>query len=1048
MSKTSTRAEAFFLTVIRWRWVVLSIALGSLVGLGSQLGKLTKNTQADAFINPDEPALIYREKVEDIFNLRDPIVIAVMNKGESGIFNPRSLELVKWLTERVEQVPNVDPDRITSLSTESDIRGTEDGMEVDDFYGEGPVDEQRADWIQAAVSDFPLLQGSLVARDGTATLIIVELLDETKAEATYDHIMALVKDAPAGANDEIHVAGEGAVAGYLANYIDQDAKRLNPLAGLIITLILIVAFLTPRAALVPNFVVAGTVVVGLGAMAVSGVSFFVITNGLIVCMIGIAVADSIHIFSEYYDTMASHPSLDHHRVIAHAVARVWRPVTLTTLTTAAGFLALYPTNDMPPLQYFGVFGALAVIAAWLLSLLVTPCLLSLLKLKPSRRIKVAHNMAPPSLLSRTLCVLGTQKPRVTLAVAVLIGAIGVVGSSKVVINEERIENFQASEPLYQADKAINASMDGSYYLDVVIETSDANGLYEPEVLNRIRNLQHFLEEQPEINGSTSIVDYIQQMHKAVNEGDNQYYSIPNDPNLTAQLFLLYTASASPTDFEDKIDPERRIALVRANLSTGSYLTSRVLIPRLESYLEQHFSEPGVSANVSGRVNVDYHWIQGIAASHFNSVMAAFIAVLVMAALLFRSLVGGVMAATPVGLAILTVYAVMGVTDIWLGVGTSMFAAIAIGLSVDFAIYTLDRLKEVLSMQSDTTVQQRIQSVFQLSGRALWYNFLAVGLGFGVLMTSQVPPLVNFGLLVAMSVGIAFISSLVLLPAIALVFKPAFLFGQKQSKWRGAALALVLIALAFGAQLASAQQSPSGDSVVQQLNARDEGDSVYREMRIELTDRRGNTRVEETAAFRRYFGDTKKTVIFYTSPVNVKGTAFLTWDYADNARDDDQWLYLPALRKVRRISASDRGDYFLGTDFTYEEIKKESKISAEDYHFTLVGEEEVDGRHTVVVEAIPASSEVASVLGYSKVLLRVDPEVWMPRLSDYWDIAGNHLKTVHTRKIVKIDGIWSVEEIEAKNHKTGHQTRILFSNTDYGAAVPPRLFEQNALKRGY
>jgi len=1048
MNTSSARAKNVFLMIIRWRWLVLPLALALLAGLASQLGELTKNTQADAFISPDEPALIYREKVEEIFNLRDPIVIAVINRGDSGIFNPDSLNLVAWLTDRLRQVPNVDPDGITSLATESNIRGTTEGMEVESFFGDGAMDIDRALWVQQSVADFPLYQGSLVARDESATLIIAELLDEEEAEATYRHIMALVADAPVAVRDSVHVAGEGAVAGYLSSYIDQDAKRLNPLAGVIITLVLIVAFMTPRAAIIPNLVVAGTVVIGLGAMAASGVPFFVITNGLLVCMIGIAVADSIHIFSEYYDTIADRPDLPHHEAIAHSVARVWRPVTLTTLTTAAGFLALYPTNDMPPLQYFGIFGALSVMTAWLLTLLVTPCLLSLLKLKPSRRIKHAHHAATPSLLARSLSVLATRRPRITLCFAFIIAMLGTFGSSQVIVNEERIENFQSSEPLYIADKAINATMDGSYYLDVVVQTPEDQGIYDPEVLRRIEDLQAFLVTQPEVNGATSIVDYIKQMYKAVNEGNDQYYRLPDDTNLIAQLFLLYTASASPTDFEDKVDPERRTALIRANLATGSYLTSKELVPRLEAYLDRHFPGPELEANISGRVNVDYHWIEGIASSHFNSVLAAFVAVLVMASLLFRSVAGGIMAAIPVGLSILTVYAVMGVLDIWLGVGTSMFAAIAIGLSVDFAIYTLDRLKEVLSMNSQSPLQSRIQSVFQLSGRALWYNLLAVGLGFGVLVTSQVPPLVNFGLLVAMSVSIAFLSSLVLLPAIALVFKPAFLFGQRKSLWRGTAMAVILAAIVFGATLASADQRPSGDAIVEQMNARDEGNSVRREMRIELTDRRGNTRVEETVAFRRYFGDTKKTAIFYTSPANVKGTSFLTWDYADEALDDDQWLYLPALRKVRRISASDRGDYFLGTDFTYEEIKKESKISSEDYRFERIGQETIDGHQTWVVEATPVSSEVASILGYSRVLLRIDPEMWMPRMSEYWDVAGNHLKTIRTKVISRIDGIWTVEEIEASNHKTGHQTLILFSKTDYNADVPERLFEQNALKRGY
>ncbi len=99
----------------------------------------------------------------------------------------------------------------------------------------------------------------------------------------------------------IYVAGEGAVSGYMGAYIDSDATRLNPIAGLIITIVLFIAFRTWRATIIPNVVVLGTVASALGVMAAFGVPFFVITNALPVVLIGIAVADSIHIFSQYYE---------------------------------------------------------------------------------------------------------------------------------------------------------------------------------------------------------------------------------------------------------------------------------------------------------------------------------------------------------------------------------------------------------------------------------------------------------------------------------------------------------------------------------------------------------------------------------------------------------------------------------------------------------------------------------------------------------------------------------------------------------------------------
>lgn len=237
------------------------------------------------------------------------------------------------------------------------------------------------------------------------------------------------------------------------------------------------------------------------------------------------------------------------------------------------------------------------------------------------------------------------------------------------------------------------------------------------------------------------------------------------------------------------------------------------------------------------------------------------------------------------------------------------------------------------------------------------------------------------------------------------------------------------------------------AVMESVNRRDDGELVTRDATIELTDRRGVTRVEKTTGYRRYFGDEKRTVIFYIEPTNVRGTGFLTWDYADPEVEDDQWLYLPALGRVRRISASDRGDYFLGTDLTYEEIKKENKVEIDDYRYRHLGESTVDGAAVIEIEAIPVNDTVSRELGYSRVVYSIDPEIRMSRRSDYWDLNGNHLKTINNGSIQQIDGIWTATRVLVVNHKTGHSTRLQFDNIDYRTAIPERVFTRQALERG-
>jgi hypothetical protein len=238
MIDSTQPAARFFWGVTARPKLVLTVSLALIVVAASFVPGLTKDTTADAFIAADNPAVVYRDKAKQIFGLEDPIVVAVVRDAEGGIYHPDALNVLRTLTEHIEQLDNIDPERVTSLWTESDIRGTADGMEVTKFYelGDHPAD---GDAIRAAIQNFPLYEGNLVARNGSATLVVAELIDQDQAQATYDAFLALVDslDVPDGVS--LHVAGEGAISGYLATYIDRDARRLNPMAAVVITIVLV-----------------------------------------------------------------------------------------------------------------------------------------------------------------------------------------------------------------------------------------------------------------------------------------------------------------------------------------------------------------------------------------------------------------------------------------------------------------------------------------------------------------------------------------------------------------------------------------------------------------------------------------------------------------------------------------------------------------------------------------------------------------------------------------------------------------------------------------
>lgn len=264
------------------------------------------------------------------------------------------------------------------------------------------------------------------------------------------------------------------------------------------------------------------------------------------------------------------------------------------------------------------------------------------------------------------------------------------------------------------------------------------------------------------------------------------------------------------------------------------------------------------------------------------------------------------------------------------------------------------------------------------------------------------------------------------------------------------LALVSSALLMPSGMPAVAEDalPDGAEIAQRVNARDDGDTVSRVLLMELVDKSGFRRIRETRSFRRDFdGGERRSVLFFDAPANLKGTALLTWDDPDPAQDDAQWLFLPELRKSRRVAMSERGRSFLGTDLSFEEIKKETRVSVEDYRWRTVGEEEVDGAACLVVEATAVDERTARELGYGRILLRVDAELWIPRLGEYWDPSGEPIKTIRIADIRPVQGIWTPHAIEATNLRTGHRTRLEFRDVDYERPLPDDLFTEAALARG-
>ena len=772
MNNKQTKPIAFFNWVTTHYKIILTLSIVVMIGVSSFIPQMTKDTSYDAFLPEDDPILVFRNQTKETFGLKDPMVIAIVN--EDGIFNTSTLQLVQELSDRLRTIPGIDPDEITSLYTENNIVGTEEGLEVDPFFEIDELTDAIALEVMEAINDFELYQGSLVSDDHTTTLVVAEMLDtyDKKQHEVYKSLVAMLNEYKSQ-DAQFYLAGEGAVSGYLARYIDEDAMKTNPFAAIVISLILIFAYRRLRGVVLPNIMVLASVGITLGAMAAFGVDFFVITNGLPVVLIAIAVADGIHILGEYYETSAKHPELTQKELVVRTMSQMWRPITITSITTVAGFLAIAASSFMPPMTYFGLFGALGVFTALVYAVFMIPSAMMFLKPQLSKAYKRDQKIDGFGKFMEIIGKLVINHPKTIIAIAIIIIGFGINGASKLVINEDRIKNFQADEPIVKADALINAKTDGTSYLDVLIETPEVEDIFEPENLRKMETLQEYVETLPHVKGSVSIVDFLKKMNQSLHENNPDYYTIPGDRDLIAQYFLLYSASGDPTDFDNYVDYDYRLANIRFRMDTSEYLYEKPVVDSTNIYLKKHFNNAEIKGTTTGKVTVDAYWINRLGYNHFLGAGLALLVVFLFAALSFKSIWAGVLTIIPVSISVLFIYTVMGVLDIWLAIGTSMFAAIAIGIGVDFAVHTVDRLKYLLN-EKGLHLKEAYNEFYKSAGRALLFNFLALALGFSVLMTSSVPPLSQFGFLVAVAVSVSFIGSLTLLPAIILLVRPKFL----------------------------------------------------------------------------------------------------------------------------------------------------------------------------------------------------------------------------------------------------------------------------------
>jgi hypothetical protein len=247
--------------------------------------------------------------------------------------------------------------------------------------------------------------------------------------------------------------------------------------------------------------------------------------------------------------------------------------------------------------------------------------------------------------------------------------------------------------------------------------------------------------------------------------------------------------------------------------------------------------------------------------------------------------------------------------------------------------------------------------------------------------------------------------------------------------------------------AARADDPVAREIMQKVQDRNDGDNRTAEMAMILIDKNGKQRRRRLQTFMKDKGKDTYRMMFFLHPADVKDTAFLTYDYDDPGRDDDQWLYLPALRKTKRIATSDKSGSFMGTDLNYSDM---TDRQLEDFDLFLKKEMTVDGHKVWVIESIPRSEDVIDQTGYTKSLLFVRQDIYYIIRSVSWVHNKSYLKYMEVKALEKIEGIWVGTKMHVwkrLGRQTIHKTILHLNNVKFDQPLNHEMFTTRQMESG-
>ena len=461
------------LALARPRSVIVG-ALLLLVGLGSQLPRVRIDTDPENMLPMDQGARVQHEEVKRDFTLYDMLVVGVVDESDpEGVFTPETLGHVHELTSRILTMEGVVRQEVLSLSTVDNVeQGGPGVVRFDWLMGDPPATAAEALAVRDAAQRIPAVKGTLVSQDGRATAIYVPIESKDQSRRLAEEIEEVV--AGFDGSEEYHVTGLPVAEDTFGAEMFKQMGIAAPLAGLLVLILMWVFFRSWTLVAAPMVVAVVTVVATMGLLIGLGFTVHIMSSMIPIFLMPIAVVDSVHILSEFADM---YPRIgDRRETVRRVVHELYRPMLYTSLTSAAGFLSLALT-PIPPVRVFGVFVAIGIALAFLLTMSFVPAYIALMSERKLEKLRGAKHPGEGggTLLARVLSAVAPRtlswaKP--LAAGAVVVAIVSAVGISRIDINDNPVRWFRPDHKIRVADRVLNEHFAGTYNAFLVLRAPD------------------------------------------------------------------------------------------------------------------------------------------------------------------------------------------------------------------------------------------------------------------------------------------------------------------------------------------------------------------------------------------------------------------------------------------------------------------------------------------------------------------------------------------------------------------------------------------------